>query len=67
MAVFTRENFSALKKTCQGRTSAQRRDTMTTTVLTTLGIRAREAGPGRDPLRPSRPRSSDFGPGIIKA
>src|SRR5437660_896726 len=38
--VFTSEELSALEKTCQGRTFAQRRDTAIITVLTVTGIRA---------------------------
>jgi site-specific recombinase XerD len=37
--VFTSEELSALEKTCQGRTFAQRRDTAIIAVLTATGIR----------------------------
>jgi integrase/recombinase XerD len=44
--VFTSEELSALEKTCQGRTFAQRRDAAIIAVLTATGIRAGElAGP----------------------
>jgi site-specific recombinase XerD len=40
--VFTSEELSALEKTCQGRSFAQRRDTAIIAVLTATGIRAGE-------------------------
>ena len=40
--VFTSEELSALEKTCQGRTFAQRRDAAIIAVLTATGIRAGE-------------------------
>jgi integrase/recombinase XerD len=48
--VFTSEELSALAKTCQGRSFAQRRDTAIIAVLTATGIRAGElAGIRYDP------------------
>jgi integrase/recombinase XerD len=48
--VFTSEELSALEKTCQGRSFAQRRDTAILAVLTATGIRAGElAGIRYDP------------------
>jgi integrase len=45
--VFTSEELSALEKTCQGRTFAQRREAAIIAVLTATGIRAGElAGTG---------------------
>ena len=55
--VFTSEELSALEKTCQGRSFAQRRDAAILTVLTATGIRAGElAGIRYDA---SDPRRSD--------
>jgi len=48
--VFTSEELSALEKTCQGRSFAQRRDAAIIAVLTATGIRAGElAGIRYDP------------------
>jgi site-specific recombinase XerD len=48
--VFTSEELSALEKTCQGRSFAQRRDAAVIAVLTATGIRAGElAGIRYDP------------------
>jgi integrase/recombinase XerD len=48
--VFNSEELSALEKTCQGRSFAQRRDTAIVAVLTATGIRAGElAGIRYDP------------------
>ena len=53
--VFTSEELSALAKTCQGRSFAQRRDTAIIAVLTATGIRAGElAGIRYDPHDPRR-------------
>ena len=53
--VFTSEELSALEKTCQGRTFAERRDAAIIAVLTATGIRAGElAGIRYDPCEPSR-------------
>src|SRR5207244_1278430 len=53
--VFTSEELSALEKTCQGRSFAQRRDAAIIAVLTATGIRAGElAGIRYDPREPSR-------------
>ena len=53
--VFTSEELSALEKTCQGRTFAQRRDAAIIAVLTATGIRAGElAGIRYDPCDPRR-------------
>ncbi len=53
--VFTSEELSALEKTCQGRTFAQRRDAAIIAVLTATGIRAGElAGIRYDPHDPRR-------------
>src|SRR5512142_1178963 len=53
--VFTSEELSALGKTCQGRSFAQRRDTAIIAVLTATGIRAGElAGIRYDPDDPRR-------------
>ena len=51
--VFTSEELSALEKSCQGRTFAQRRDAAIIAVLTATGIRAGElAGIRYDPHDP---------------
>ncbi len=48
--VFASEELSALEKTCQGRSFAQRRDAAIIAVLTATGIRAGElAGIRYDP------------------
>ena len=53
--VFTSEELSALEKTCQGRSFAQRRDAAIIAVLTATGIRAGElAGIRYDPHDPRR-------------
>ena len=53
--VFTSEELSALEKTCQGRSFAQRRDAAIIAVLTATGIRAGElAGIRYDPRDPRR-------------
>jgi len=53
--VFTSEELSALGKTCQGRSFAQRRDAAIIAVLTATGIRAGElAGIRYDPHDPRR-------------
>ena len=53
--VFTSEELSALEKTCQGRSFAQRRDAAIIAVLTATGIRAGElAGIRYDPREPRR-------------
>jgi site-specific recombinase XerD len=53
--VFTSEELSALAKTCQGRSFAQRRDAAIIAVLTATGIRAGElAGIRYDPGDPRR-------------
>jgi site-specific recombinase XerD len=53
--VFTSEELSALEKTCQGRSFAQRRDAAIIAVLTATGIRAGElAGIRYDPHDPCR-------------
>ena len=53
--VFTSEELSALGKTCQGRSFAQRRDTAIIAVLNATGIRAGElAGIRYDPDDPRR-------------
>ncbi len=52
--VFTSEELSALAKTCQGRSFAQRRDAAIIAVLTATGRRDPGRGAGRDPLRPAR-------------
>jgi site-specific recombinase XerD len=53
--VFTGEELSALEKTCQGRSFAQRRDAAIIAVLTATGIRAGElAGIRYDPHDPRR-------------
>ena len=53
--VFTSEELSALAKTCQGRSFAQRRDAAIIAVLTATGIRAGElAGIRYDPQDPRR-------------
>jgi site-specific recombinase XerD len=53
--VFTSEELSALEKTCQGRSFAQRRDAAIISVLTATGIRAGElAGIRYDPCDPRR-------------
>ena len=57
VTVFTSEELSALEKTCQGRTFAQRRDTAIITVLTATGIRAGELAAIR--YDPHDPRRSD--------
>ena len=49
--VFTSEELSALEKTCQGRTFAQRRDAAIIAVLTATGIRAGELAGIRSPAR----------------
>src|ERR1700691_5415887 len=56
--VFTSEELSALEKTCQGRTFAQRRDTAIITVLTATGIRAGELA--AICYAPHAPRRSDL-------
>jgi site-specific recombinase XerD len=59
--VFTSEELSALEKTCQGRSFAQRRDAAIIAVLTATGIRAGElAGIRYDP---HDPHCSDLEPG----
>jgi site-specific recombinase XerD len=56
--VFTSEELSALEKTCQGRSFAQRRDAAIIAVLTATGVRAGElAGISYDP---HDPRCSDL-------
>ena len=53
--VFTSEELSALEKSCQGRTFAQRRDAAIIAVLTATGIRAGElAGIRYDACDPRR-------------
>ena len=53
--MFTSEELSALAKSCQGRTFAQRRDGAIIAVLTAAGIRAGElAGIRYDPHDPRR-------------
>ncbi|HEV2257886.1 MAG TPA: tyrosine-type recombinase/integrase [Streptosporangiaceae bacterium] len=53
--VFTSEELSALEKTCQGRTFAERRDAAIIAVLTATGIRAGElAGIRYDAVDPRR-------------
>ncbi|HEY6309721.1 MAG TPA: hypothetical protein VIY52_02790 [Streptosporangiaceae bacterium] len=53
--VFSSEELSALDKSCQGRTFAQRRDAAIIAVLTATGIRAGElAGIRYDPCDPRR-------------
>ena len=55
MPVFTSEELSALEKSCQGRTFAQRRDAAIIAVLTATGIRAGElAGIRYDACDPRR-------------
>lgn len=56
--VFISEELSALEKTCQGRSFAQRRFAAIIAVLTATGIRAGElAGIRYDPHRPHRARN----------
>jgi integrase len=56
--VFTSEELSALEKTCQGRSFAQRRDAAIIAVLTATGIRAGELAAIR--YDPHDPRRSDL-------
>ena len=57
--VFTSEELSALARTCQGRSFAQRRDTAIIAVLTATGIRAGElAGIRYDPHDPGAAMST---------
>ena len=62
--VFTSEELSALEKTCQGRSFAQRRDAAIIAVLTATGIFSPGRGAGRDPLR--RPRSPPQRPRLVE-
>jgi site-specific recombinase XerD len=52
--VFTSEELSALEKTCQGRSFAQRRDAAIIAVLTATGIRAAELAGIRYDVDPRR-------------